>query len=198
MTTTTPEHSSRPHGVSMPFKSNSNDDFFSEFVDLGPEDSSSFGSLPDLPETMLNSLLLPAFDNAMNNSGAQLSASGPDWPRAWLDDLEPATVTLSQLNLPMVDKTYHMQFDLREESQQPSVSPFAHQRPREDGPQQQQRILPALAPQNRRERTDLQHCHDDKTPRRAETVKRRTRPYPEEDVTCRQCNVKTTTPGELR
>lgn len=187
-----------PKNESVLFEPDSNDEWLSEFVDFGPEDSPFFESLADLSENVHYPSLPTLFDNSTNASGVQPSAAGPDWPHESQNDQEPATVHLPQLNLQVVDETYQMQLGLRAGSQQPPEYHDPHQQPREDSPEQQQRILRALAPQTRRSGTNLQHPSGDQTPGNAKIAKRKTKTYPEEDITCHRCNTKTETPGELR
>lgn len=182
----------------MPFEPDLNDDFYSEFLDFGPGNDAFFETLPDPSEPLLNPLPPINFDKTMNASGVLPSGAGLDWPRERQENLEPATVNPPQLNLQIVDKSYQMQLDLRAGSHQPFVHSVPHWQPHDDSPQQQQRILPVLAPRKRREGTDLQHFSDDNPPEKARILKRRTKPYPEEEITCRHCNIKTGTPGELR
>lgn len=198
MTSTIPEETSSLNDLSMPFEPSLNDDFYSEFLDFGPGNSALFETLPDPSEQLLNPLPPVDFENAMNASGVQPSDAGLDWPSERQENLEPATVNLPQLNLQIVDKSYRMQLDLHVGSQQLFVHSVPHWQPHHDRPQHQQRILPVLAPRKPRVGTDLKHPSDDKTPEKAKTAKRRTKPYPEEDITCRHCNIKTETPGELR
>lgn len=195
MTSTIPEETRSLNDVSMPFEPDSNDDFYSEFLDFGPGNSALFETHPDPSEPFLKPLPPIDFDNAMNASGVQPSGAGLGWPRERQENPEPATVNLPQLNLQTVD---WMQLDLRAESQQMFAHSGPHWQPHHHSPQQQQRILPVLAPREPRVGADSKRPSDDKTPEKAKTAKRRTKPYPEEDITCRHCNIKTETPGELR
>lgn len=198
MASTIAEETSSLNDLSMPFEPDSNDDFYSEFLDFGPGNSALFETHPGPSELLLNPLPSIDFENAMNASGVPPSGAGQDWPRERQENPEPATVNLPQLNLQIVDKSYRMQLDLREESQQMFAHSVPHWQPHHHSPQQQQRILPVLAPRKPRVGTDLKRPSDDKTPEKAKIAKRRTKPYPEEDITCRHCNIKTQTPGELK
>lgn len=182
--------------VSMPFEQVFNEAFFSELVDFETEDGAFCETLLDLSGPVLN--LPTGFNNAADACGFQTSDAGADWPCERQETMEPATVTLPQLNLGIVGKSYHTQLNFRARSQQPSGYTVSHQHPRNDTSEQQQRILPALAPREHRAGVASQHPSDDETQTRARTVKRRTKPYPEEDITCRHCDIKTETPGELR
>lgn len=196
MTSITSEQTSSLSDESMPFEQVFNEAFFSELVDFGTEDGAFSETLLDLSGPVLSPPT--GFNNAANACGFPTSDVGTDWPCERQETMESATITLPQLNLEIVGNSYHTQVDFHARSQQPSVYPVLHQHHRDDTSEQQQRILPALAPRAQRVGVDLQHPSDDNTQKRAKTAKRRTKPYPEEDITCRHCNIKTETPGELR
>lgn len=198
MSSKTHEQASNLDDLSMPFEPELSDAFYSEFLDFGPGNDAFFETLADPSEHLVDPLSPLDFDNAMNASGVQPSAAGLAWSRERQENLEPATVNLPQLNLNIGDKSDRMQLDLDAGSQQLFEHSCPQWQPHDDIPQQQQRILPVLAPRTRRIGTDLQHPSDDKTPEKAKAAKRRTKPYREEDITCRHCNIKMETPGELR
>lgn len=173
-------------------------EFFSEFMNFGPEDNAFFESLSGLSESVLDFSLPTQFDNAINASGIQPALARSDWPQESHDNLDPATVHLPQLNLHHVNDSYQVQLEMLAGSQQPSTCHVPHRQPRDDSPRQQQRVLPALAPQARRSEANLQHSSGASSPEEAKIAKKRTKTYTEEDITCRHCNIKTKTPGELR
>lgn len=196
MTSIPSEQTDSLSDVSMPFEQVLNEAFFSEFVDFGTEDGAFSETLLHLSGPVLNPPI--GFNNAANACGFETSVAGADWPCERQQTMEPATVTLPQLNLEIMGKSYHTQLDFCARSQQPPVYPVPHRHPRDKSPEQQQRMLPELAPRETRVGVDLQHPSDDTTQKKAKTAKRRTKFYPEEDITCRHCNIKTETPGELR
>lgn len=196
MTSIPSEQTTSPSDVSMPFEQVLNEDFFSEFVDFGTQDGAFSQTLLHRSDPVLNPPI--GFNNAANTCGFETSVVGADWPCERQETMEPATVTLPQLNLEIMGKSYHRQLDSRAKSQQPSVYPVPHRNPHDESPEQQQRMLPELAPRETRVGVDSQLSSDNKARKKAKTAKRRTKSYPEEDITCVQCNIKTETPGELR
>lgn len=196
MTSTTPDETKRLEDMSIFLTPDFNDDF-SEFFDFGMEDNAFCETPFDLSKSSLNPSSPIIFGNATSSPDVQSPVAGLDWPRECQHNLEPQTVTLSQLNLQDVDKSYNVQFEPSSGSQHGFVYPVPYQQPRDDALQQQQRILPVLAPR-RKTAGDLQHPPNDKTPERAKSGRMRTKTYAEEDIQCRYCNTKTKTPGELR
>lgn len=179
------------------FDRDPNDDF-SEFVNFEPEDGVFSEILPDLSEDACEQFSPNGSDDVPDIPIIQPPVAYRNWPSEWQDHVEPPTVTPAQLNLQITDKSDVTQLDLRIGIQQPDAYDVSNQQQRDDNPRWHERFLPPLAPQHQRMRTASRHPANIKTPESANAARRRRRNYTDEEISCRRCNIKMETPGELR